>query len=76
MGVFQELTVESASAMSRGLQSGRDAGTGNDDLEMQVAKPENVFDKECEEIRHRHSQPDRGDVSLRQPRLRPPGSDG
>ena len=64
-------------AVERGYNQVGTLGSGNHYLEVQVARPEDVRDKElAKKFGITIPKPDRGDVSLRQPRLRTSGRHG
>ena len=61
-------------AIERGFNQIGTLGSGNHYLEIQVARPENIFDEETARgVRHHDPEPGGGHVPLRQPRFRPSG---
>jgi hypothetical protein len=64
-------------AVDRGYNQIGTLGSGNHYLEVQVAKKENILDRElAQAMGITMPRPGRGDVPLRQPGLRSPGGDG
>ena len=64
----------SVKAIERGFNQIGTLGSGNHYLEIQVARPADIFDDETGPgFRHHDAQPDRHHVPLRQPGFWPPG---